>query len=36
MNFKGICALPEPTRSCDNYTIQWRFDISEGRCVQFW
>ena len=30
------CTMPEPSRSCDNYTLQWRYNVDEGRCVQFW
>ena len=28
--------LEEPEKSCYNYTLKWRFDAKEGRCVQFW
>ena len=28
--------MPEPSENCYNYTLQWRYSMEEGRCVQFW
>ena len=34
--FKDVCLLEEPEKSCYNYTLKWRYDAKEGRCIQFW
>ncbi len=33
---KDVCILPEPPKTCFNYSLKWRFEVNEGRCVQFW
>ncbi|CAF0945237.1 unnamed protein product, partial [Brachionus calyciflorus] len=33
---KNICVLPQPEMNCFNYSLKWRYDMNEGRCVQFW
>lgn len=30
------CALPEPQSSCYDYQMQWRYNMKDGRCVQYW
>lgn len=34
--FLDICLLAEPSKNCYNYSLKWRFDADEGRCIQFW
>ncbi|RNA30102.1 papilin isoform X1, partial [Brachionus plicatilis] len=32
----NICTLPQPENTCFDYSLKWRFSMTEGRCIQFW